>query len=93
MTTKAQKTTPLPDPPEGNPEDMTSFNQTNITGNAHYLLDYFGNPDTTLVAGEHFMASTRPSNMAGVSYPDLLFSFSVNPAAYYHSNACYEGRS
>ena len=38
MTTKAQKLAPLPDPPEGKPEDMTNFNQTNITGNAHNLM-------------------------------------------------------
>ena len=49
MTTKAQKLAPLPDPPEGKPEDMTNFNQTNITGNAHNLMHHLGNFETTLV--------------------------------------------
>ena len=48
MTTKAQKLAPLPDPPEGKPEDMTNYNQTNITGNSHYLKDFLGHPETTL---------------------------------------------
>ena len=50
MTTKAQKLAPLPDPPEGKPEDMTNFNQTNITGNAHNLMHHLGNFETTLAA-------------------------------------------
>ena len=86
MTTKAQKTAPLPDPPEGEPEDMTNFNQTNITGNTYLLRDFLGNTDTTLVAGEHYMARTRPSDMTGVRYPDLLVAFGVDPEAYRLSN-------
>ncbi len=87
MTTKAQKIAPLPDPPEGKPEDLTNYNQTNITGNSHYLKDFLGHPDTTLVAGEHYLARTRPSDMTGVRYPDLLVAFGVNPDAYYQANA------
>ena len=77
----------LPDPPEGTPEDMTSFNQTNITGNTHHLIQYLGNQDTTLVAGEHYLSRIHPRDMSGVRYPDLIIAFDVNPAAYYHSNA------
>ena len=87
MTTKAPKTTPLSDPPEGKPEDMTNFNQTNISGNSHYLKDFLGNPETILVAGEHYLARARPSEMTGVRYPDLLVAFGVDPAAYCRSNA------
>ena len=87
MTTKPQTFAPLPDPPERTPEDMTNFNQTNITGNAHYLMDYLGHADTTLVAGEHYLARTRPNDLTGVRYPDLLVAFDVNPEAYYRSNA------
>ena len=61
MTTKAQKLAPLPDPPEGKPEDMTNFNQTNITGNSYRLKDFLGNPNTTLIAGEHYMTTIRPA--------------------------------
>ena len=44
------------DPPERQPDDMTSFNHLTITGSAHYLLEHFGNRDTTLVAGEHYVS-------------------------------------
>ena len=53
MTTKPQTHLPLPEAPEREPDDMTSFNHLTITGNAHYLLEHFGNRDITLVAGEH----------------------------------------
>jgi Uma2 family endonuclease len=66
---------------------MTNFNQTNITGNAHNLMHHLGNFETTLVAGEHYMARTRPREMTGVRYPDLLVAFGVNPEAYRQSNA------
>lgn len=87
MTTKAQKLAPLPDPPEGKPEDMTNFNQTNITGNSYRLKDFLGNPNTTLIAGEHYMTTIRPREMTGVRYPDLFVAFGVDPEAYRRSNA------
>ena len=87
MATRPQTFVPLPDPPEGSPEDMANFNQTNLTGNTHHLVHYFGNPDTTLVAGEHYVSQEATQNLAGVRYPDLLIAFGVDPAAYYRSNA------
>ena len=87
MTTKTQTFLPLPDPPEGKPEDMTNYNQTNITGNSHHLIHHFGDQETTLVAGEHYIGRILPRNMRGLRYPDLLIAFGVDPAAYYRSNA------
>ena len=55
-------------PPERTPEDMTNFNQMTITGNAHHLLQHLGNPETTLVADEHYLSRDRPENMSGVRY-------------------------
>ena len=76
----------LPDPPEPTP-DMTSFNHLSANGNVHHLRHHFGSPDTTLVAGEHYISAAPTTNMAGLRYPDLLIAFGVNPAAYYRSNA------
>lgn len=76
----------LPDPPEPTP-DMTSFNHLSANGNVHHLRHHFGNPDTTLVAGEHYISAAPTTNMAGLRYADLLIAFGVNPAAYYRSNA------
>ena len=78
----------FPDPPEREPDDMTSFNHLTPNGNAHHLVQHLGNPDTTLVAGEHYLAVAPTSDMTGVRYPDLPVAFGVDPAAYYRSNAC-----
>ena len=81
----------FPDPPEREPDDMTSFNQTNVTGNTHHLLQHLvqrvGDPETTLVAGEHYISLEPSDNMAGLKHPDLLVAVDVDPQAYYRSNA------
>ena len=77
----------FPDPPEIPEDKMTSFNQLTPNGTAHHLVQHLGNPDTTLVAGEHYLALAPTGDMTGVRYPDLLVAFGVDPAAYYRSNA------
>ena len=77
----------MPDPPERQPDDMTSFDHLSTTGNVHYLIQHFGNPDTTLVAGEHYITPAPTTGATGVKYPDLLVAFEVNPTAYHNSNA------
>ena len=83
---KAQPHFRLPDP-ERRPEDMTSFNHLALTGSVHHLIQHLGNPDTTLVAGEHFLVPEPVNDLTGVKYPDLLIAFNVDPAAYYRSNS------
>ena len=56
----------FPDPPEHQPDDMTSFNHLTITGSAHYLLEHFGNRETTLVAGEHYVSREPVRSPAGL---------------------------
>ena len=77
----------FPDPPEIPEDKMTSFNQLTPNGTAHHLVQHLGNPDSTLVAGEHYLSLVPTSDMTGVRYPDLLVAFGVDPAAYYRSNA------
>ena len=81
----------FPDPPECPEDRMTSFDQLTITGNAHYLAahlaQYRGHPETTLVAGDRYLALAPTGNLAGVRYPDLLVAFGVNPSAYRARNA------
>ena len=86
-TPKAPKHFRFPDPPEIPEDKMTSFNQLTPNGTAHHLVQHLGNPDTTLVAGEHYLSLVPTSDMTGVRYPDLLVAFGVDPAAYYRSNA------
>ena len=74
----------FPDPPE---DQMTSFNRLSITGTAHALAAHLGNPETTLVAGEHYLAVSPTRILAGVRYPNLLAVFGEDLAAYRASNA------
>ena len=86
-TAKSQQKFRLPDPPEREPDDMTSFDHLTFTGSVHHLVQHLGNPETTLVAGEHYLARIHTRRLAGVRYPDLLIAFNADPAAYRQSNA------
>ena len=86
-TPKADSHFRFPDPPEREPDDMTSFDQLTPNGNVHHLVQHLGSPDTTLVAGEHYLALAPTRDMTGIRYPDLLVAFNVDPAAYRSSNA------
>ena len=77
----------FPDPPEDHDGKPANFDHLTITGNAHYLALHLGNPDTTLVAGDRYMAVAPTRNMAGIRYPDLLVAFGVDPEAYRRRNA------
>ena len=87
MTTKPQTLLPLPDPPEHEPDDMTSVQHLAENGNLHHLAQYLGNPDTTIVSGERYIVPTpgTPSNQR-IS-PDLLIAFNTNPALYRQDNS------
>ncbi len=77
----------LPDPPERRPEDMTSFKHLAGTGNAHYLKQHFGRPESTIVSGELFLALDRRRG-PGVEFrvPDLLIAFNADPQLYEANN-------
>ena len=77
----------FPDPPEDPDDKMTSFDHLTITGSAHYLAMHLGALETTLVAGERYLALAPTRNLVGVRYPDLLVAFGVDPEAYRRSNA------
>ena len=89
MVTTAKKihTFRFPDPPEREPDDLTSFDHLSRTGNVYHLALHLGNPETTLVAGEHYLARMYTARLRGVRYPDLLVAFDVDPEAYRRSNA------
>ena len=77
----------FPDPPEHPADKMTNFNKMSRTGNVYLLAERLGNPETTLVAGEHYMSPEFTRDMTGLRYPDLLVAFGVDPDSYYRSNA------
>ena len=86
-TPKAGDCFRFPDPPEIPEDKMTSFNQLTANGAAHHLVQHLGDPEATLVAGEHYLAVVPTTDMTGVRYPDLLVAFGADPVAYYRSNA------
>ena len=88
QATKREHThsSPLPDPPEREPEDMTSFDYLTLNGGAHYLLLHLGNPETTLVAGERYITREPGAPAAGRMAPDLLIAFNADPEAYRDDN-------
>ena len=78
MTTKPRATRtfpPLPDPPEREPEDMTSFDHLTKNGGAHHLAQHFGRPGTTVVGGERYIIREPGTPAADRRFPDLLIAF------------------
>ena len=49
----------LPDPPEREPDDMTSAEHLSETGLQHHLKQFLGNPETTIVSGEKYITARR----------------------------------
>ena len=77
----------FPDPPEDPEDKMTSFDRLTINGNAHHLAQHLGNPETTVVGGERYVALAPTRDMRGVRYPDMFVSYRADRESYRRSNA------
>ena len=87
MTTAKNKPTfRLPDRPEREPDDMTSYRQLTAPSIVEPLRHYLGNLETTLMTGDHYLCRTIAPNLAGSRYPDLLIAFNADLEAYERSN-------
>ena len=98
MTTKNRRTTSaapggetyrfpdIPEPPERNPEDMTSFTHLAKTGIIASLTAHFGNRDDLLIGGERFIAALPNRPASERRFPDLLIAFDANPELYESNN-------
>ena len=76
----------LPDPPQREPDEMTSYDHLHKPGSAHYLALHFGRPDTTLVEADRWIIAHPDTYRSRARRPDLLIAFDVNPADYEASN-------
>ena len=76
----------LPDPPDREPDDMTSYRQLTATSIIDPLRHYLGRRETTLITGEQYLCRVITRNLAGSRYPDLLIAFDADMAAYRRSN-------
>ena len=84
--TATQPFLPLPDPPDREPEDMTSFDHLTRNGSVHHLIQHFGNPESTIVAGERYITREPGVPAEERMAPDLLIAFSADPQAYKDDN-------
>ena len=76
----------LPDPPQRDPNDMTSARHLAETGNMHHLKLHLGNPETTIVKSELFLALDRRGPGEDYRVPDLLIAFGADPDLYESDN-------
>ena len=76
----------LPDIPEREPDEVTQFDHIAKTGNAHYLAQHLGHPETTLVEADRWIAPDADFDKRRARYPDLMVAFGADPAAYRASN-------
>ena len=75
----------LPDVPEIPDEMMTAYDHLTEYGGSHFLAQYLGNLETTLVTGQRYISAVPTSERAGMTglvYPDMLVAFNVDRAAY-----------
>ena len=87
MTTIKTTRFRLPDPPEREPDEMTSIKHLAMTESMHHLARHLGSPETTLVSAElYIMEVPHPGQDGRRRRPDLLVAFDVDPELYYQSN-------
>ncbi len=77
----------FPDPPEDHDDKAASFDHLSYTGAVHFLAVYLGEPETTLVGGELYLAPQSTRSLARLRYPDVMVAFGVDPEAYRAANA------
>ena len=73
----------LPDPPERNPDEVTSIDYVHGPGNTMHLARHLGRTETTIVSAERYIVFTRGSQRR---VPDLLIAFDVDPHLYHEQN-------
>ena len=79
----------LPEPPKTQDEKMTASRHLSLTGNAHFLAQHLGNPETTVIGSDLYITpipTSERADMTGVVYPDLLVAFNADPAMYLAHN-------
>ena len=85
-TANSLRTYRLPDRPERAPDDRTNFRQLTATSIVAALRHYLGDPETTLITGDHYLCRAIVPSLAGSQCPDLLIAFDVDLDAHKRSN-------
>ena len=77
----------LPDIPQREPDEVTSYDHLHRFGMAHSLAVHLGNPDTTLVEADRWITAAPGAYRELACYPDLLVAFDADAALYKASTA------
>ena len=85
-TTKNTRGFRLPDPPDREPDDMTSYRQLTATSIIEPLQHYLGNLDTTLITGDQYLIEAPAQNLEGSRYPDLMIAFDADMESHRSNN-------
>ena len=85
-TTKNTRGFRLPDPPDREPDDMTSYRQLTATSIIEPLRHYLGNLDTTLITGDQYLIEAPAQNLEGSRYPDLMIAFNADLQSHQRNN-------
>ncbi len=74
----------LPDPPEREPDEVTSYEFVYAPGDPLHLARHFARPQSTLIVADRWIAA-QPG-YTPLRRPDLLIAFDVDPALYHEQN-------
>ena len=85
-TPKVRSPFRLPDPPEREPDDMTSAKHLAENGNMHHVKLHLGRPETTIVKAELYLANDRRGPDVDFRVPDLLIALDADPQLYEANN-------
>ena len=66
---------------------MTSFDHLARNGNAYRPAHHLGQPETTIVSGEHYLVEEPGTPAEDRVYPDPLVAFNADTRSYGDSNA------
>ena len=74
----------LPDPPERELDEVTSYDHVYAPGNPLHLARHLGRPESTLVVADRWIAAYP--RYTPLRRPDLLIAFDVDPDLYREQN-------
>ena len=83
---KDQQRFRLPDIPDREPDEVTQYDQLFKDGRSRDLAFHLGNPETTLVEADRWIAPDADFDKRRARYPDLMVAFGVDPEIYRENN-------
>ena len=73
----------LPDPPEREPDEVTSYRYVHNPHNSHPVAKHLGNPSTTLFVAEEWIAAYP--GFTPLRRPDIMIAFDVDPELFFET--------